>query len=146
MSVLICSLCEKNRDAITSAIQNVLQTLGTKAAGLSPFLHHLVCKSCQQSKKDFEYRCVIGSHDLKYQISSNEKGEFNILLLNTNPPLDINLLTIMNAIKLTLEENNSGFANDQSCWLWIKNASTQVFCACGSPNFKPESLQTLCQD
>jgi len=80
MSLLICSLSEKNRTPITNTVVEAMEKLGHKATGNNPFLASLVCDLCHGRSKKFPY--VFGlttcEDDFEYSVEVDETGNYSI--------------------------------------------------------------------
>ena len=151
MSVLICSICEQNRTAITSAVREAIQALGTHATGLSPFLGKLICLNCGSKEKLLSYKYWFsGDEACRFQIESDEKGNYSIHLQNPIDQFaDINLLSIINHVQSqinnieTEHEIDSGFYKidgthyPEKYLVWIKNSGNSLQCKCGHRYFQP---------
>ena len=125
---------------INKTIVEAIQARGRNARGLSPFLNKLICKECQSTEKQFDYRYYLGSKiNLTFHISSNTQGEYHISLKDYSTCYleDINLLSIINRIKSQLDISNYEF--DEVARLFLDQQSgVRILCKCGNSVFKTE--------
>lgn len=93
--ILLCSICEENREILTKLYEEIYQKLGKSCKGKNEQLAHLACSKCHSLEK------IINLNEF-CQLNSDKDGNYKIEWIDNNPHQD--MLKIINCYKATIEE------------------------------------------
>lgn len=142
MSVLICSINELNRKAITDSINEAQKILGSKATGHNTFFPSLICTNCQSKEKRFfiEHACFrqqgVGCWSEEFEIRSDPAGNFTITgseaFANNTALNQINIINnLLNNLQMLRPSPDIDIINESI----LIEEDVEIICICGHNEF-----------